>query len=186
MRLLKPVFLRSARGSDRLEAVVSVLLGLLVVASVAVICGRVVADYGHLAATAAADSRSRHQVVATVRPDLPVPSGAASAGGELTSVTATWVSPGGRVHSGVVHLGAGPALPQQVRLWVDGAGAQVAPPLSCSEVFTTAILGGLVWESVVLVVIGGSYLLTRRAMDRHRARLWERDWLRWRGGAITS
>lgn len=90
------------------------------------------------------------------------------------------------MHSGVVHLGAGPALPQQVRLWVDGAGAQVAPPLSCSEVFTTAILGGLVWESVVLVVIGGSYLLTRRAMDRHRARLWERDWLRWRGGAITS
>ncbi|MFI5590060.1 hypothetical protein ACIA5G_33785 [Amycolatopsis sp. NPDC051758] len=185
MRLFKPLFLRSARGPDRLEAVVALLLGLLVLASVAVICGRVVADYDQLTATAAADGRSRHQVAATVRPDLPVPSAAAPAGGGLISVTVTWVAPGGRVRSGVVRLGAGSALPPQVWLWVDGTGAQVAPPLSGSEAFTTAILGGLVWESVVLVVLGGAYLVTRRALDRHRARLRERDWLGRRGGATT-
>lgn len=186
VRLLKPVFLRSARGSDRLEALLALAVSLLVVASVAVICTRVVADYDRLAASAAADARSRHLVVATLRPDIPVPAASESAVGQPTAVTATWTLPGGHVRRGVVQVGAGSALPQHVQVWVDQAGGQVAPPLSGAEVFTTAILGGIVWESVVLIVLGGVSLLVRRGLDRHRSRAWDRDWLRWSGGATTS
>lgn len=175
VRLLKPIFLRSARGADRFEALLLLVVSLLVVVSVAVICRQVVADYDRLAASAAADARARHQVVATLRPDIPVPAGTGSAGGELTPVTATWIAPGGQVRRGVVDVGAGPALPRHVQVWIDQAGGQVAQPLSGAEAFTTAILGGLVWESVVLVVLGGGYLLVRRGLDRRRARLWDRE-----------
>ncbi|WP_460441930.1 Rv1733c family protein [Amycolatopsis stemonae] len=175
VRLLKPVFARSARGSDRLEGLLILAVGLLAVVSVAIVCVHVVADHDRLAASVAADARARHQVVATLRPDLPVPAGAEPAGGELTPVTATWPAPHGQVRRGVVEVGAGPALPQHVQVWVDQAGAQVAPPLTGAEAFTTAILGGVVWESVALLVLGGVYLLFRRGLDRHRARLWDRE-----------
>jgi hypothetical protein len=185
VRLLKPAFLRSARGSGRLEALLALVVSLLVVASVAAICTRVVADYDRLAASVAADARSRHLVVATLRPDIPVPAASDSAGGQAAAVTAMWTSPGGQVRRGVVQVGAGPVLPQHVQVWVDQAGGQVAPPLSGAEVFTTAILGGVVWESVVLIVLGGGYLLLRRGLDKHRARSWDREWLRWSGGATA-
>lgn len=175
-RLLKPIFARSARGTDRLEALLLLVVSLLVVVSVAVIGGHVAADRDRLAASAAADARARHLVVATVRPDIPVPAGSGLAGGELVPVTATWLAPGGQVRRGVVDVGAGPALPQHVQMWIDRAGGQVAPPLSGAEAFTTAILGGLVWEGVVLVALGGVYLLFRRGLDRRRARSWEREW----------
>lgn len=175
IRLLKPIFLRSARGTDRLEAALLLVIGLFVIASVAVICRQVVADYDRLAASSAADARARHLVVATVRPDIPVLAGSASAGGELVPVTATWLAPDGRIQRGVVDVGAGPALPQHVQVWIDRAGGQVAPPLSGAEAFTTAILGGLVWECVVLAVLGGLYLLLRRGLDRRRARYWNRE-----------
>ncbi|MEU0794108.1 hypothetical protein ABZ342_28915 [Amycolatopsis sp. NPDC005961] len=71
-------------------------------------------------------------------------------------------------------------------MWVDRAGRQVAPPLGGAEVVATAILGGVVWESLVLVVVGGVHLLLRREVDRRRARLWDREWLRWCGNATTS
>ncbi|GLY40382.1 hypothetical protein Amsp01_064050 [Amycolatopsis sp. NBRC 101858] len=99
--LLRPIFVRSARGTGRLEVFLLLVLSLLVVVS-----------------------------VATVRPGIPVPAGSASRGG------------------------------------------QAAPPLRGAEAFTTAILGGLVGEGVVLVVLGGVYLLRGAggSQKRHRCR----------------
>ncbi len=42
------------------------------------------------------------------------------------------------------------------------------PPLSGSEVFVTAVLGGALWESAAL---GGACLISRRLLDKRRARL---------------
>ncbi|WP_326948595.1 hypothetical protein OG439_07320 [Amycolatopsis sp. NBC_01307] len=57
---------------------------------------------------------------------------------------------------------------------VPAGRATVAPPLSGSEVFITAVLGGVLWESAALAVLGGVYLIGCRLLDKHRARLWER------------
>jgi hypothetical protein len=172
---VKPIVSRSGRVSDRLEAWVIVVLGLLAAASIAVVGVLSAADYGRLAASAAADVHARHLVVAKLRPDIPVLAGRAPGGASgLKSVTAIWSAPGGQPRRGVVEVGGGAAVPKRVQLWTDQAGRQVAPPLSGSEVFITAVLGGVLWESAALAVLGGVYLISRHLLDKHRARLWDR------------
>ncbi|WP_328649156.1 hypothetical protein OHS58_18395 [Amycolatopsis sp. NBC_00348] len=174
LRLLKPMVSRSGRMPDRLEAWVIALLGLLAAGSVAVVGVLSVADYGRLAASAAADARARHVVSASLRPDIPVPAGRATGVADVASVMAIWSAPDGRSRRGVVQVAVGPVFPEHFQVWTDQVGRQVAPPLSGSEVFITAVLGGVLWESAALAVLGGVYLIGRRLLDKHRARLWER------------
>ncbi len=82
-------------------------------------------------------------------------------------------------------MGAGPGFPKHVEVWIDQAGQQVAPPLSGSEAFVTAVLGGVLWESAALAALGGVYLISRHLLDKHRARLWERALARLRGDATA-
>jgi len=189
LRLVKPIVFRSGRVPDRLEAWVIVLLGLLAAGSIAVVGVLSAADYGRLAASAAADAHARHLVVANLRPDIPAPAGRAPGSGAgapgLTSVTAAWNAPDGQPRRGVVEVGSGAVVPKHVQVWTDQAGRQVAPPLSGSEVFITAVLGGVLWESAALAVLGGVYLIGRHLLDKHRARLWERALARWRGDATA-
>ena len=185
LRLVKPIFIRAARGSDRLEAAVIVVVALLALASVVVVSALSVADYGRMAATAATQAHSRHRVVADLHPGIPVRAAAGSGptAPSLTAVVATWRTPSGHVQRGVVEVARGSAPPSHVAIWTDRSGRQVAPPLTGGEMFTAAVLGGVVWESTALVALGACYLLGRRIMDRHRVRQWERAWSRWRGGA---
>jgi hypothetical protein len=189
LRLVKPIVSRSGRVPDRLEAWVIVVLGLLAAASIAVVGVLSAADYGRLAASAAADAHARHLVVASLRPDIPVPAGRASSGGtgvaDLTSVTAVWSAPNGQSQRGVVQVSGNSVVPKHVQVWINQAGRQVAPPLSGSEVFITAVLGGVLWESAALAALCGVYLISRHLLDKHRARLWERALARWRGDATA-
>ncbi|WP_329048280.1 hypothetical protein OG738_38000 [Amycolatopsis sp. NBC_01488] len=189
LRLVKPIASRSGRLPDRLEAWVIVVLGLLAAVSIAVVGVLSAADYGRLAAAAAAQAHSRHLVAANLRPDIPVPAGRAQGSGsgvaDLRSVTAVWSAPNGQPRRGVVQLGAGPVVPKHVQVWTDQAGRQVAPPLSGPEVFITAVLGGVLWESAALAALGATYLISRHLLDKHRARLWEHALARWRGNATA-
>lgn len=189
LRLLRPIVSRSGRVPDRLEAWAIALLGLLAAGSIAVVGVLSAADYGRLAATTAAETRSHHLVVAKLRPDLPAPPGEASGGGAgiagLMSVTADWSAPDGQSRRGVVQVAGGPAFPAQVQVWTDQTGHRVAAPLRGSDVFITAVVGGVLWESAVLAVLGGVYLISRHLLDKHRARLWERALARLGGNATT-
>ncbi|SEO98416.1 Rv1733c family protein [Amycolatopsis saalfeldensis] len=189
LRLLKPIVSRSGRVPDRLEAWAIVLLGLLAAVSIAVVGVLSAAEYGRLAATAAAEARSHHLTVAKLRPDVPAPPGEAPGGGAgiagLRSVTADWSAPDGRPRRGVVQVARGPALPTQVPVWTDQSGRRVAPPLSGSDAFITAVVGGALAESAALAVLGGGYLVSRRLLDKHRARLWERALAHLGGNATT-
>jgi hypothetical protein len=186
---MRPIISRSGRVPDRLEAWAITLLGLLAAVSIAVVGVLSATDYGRLAAAAAADAHSRHLVVAVLRPDIPprpgeVPGNGAGIGG-LMPVTADWSAPDGQPRRGVVQVAGGPAFPRQVPVWTDQSGRRVTPPLSGSDVFITAVVGGLLWESAVLVGLGGVYLISRRLLDKHRARLWERALARLGGNATT-
>lgn len=184
---MKPIVSRSGRAPDRLEAWVIVVLGLLAAASIALVSVLSAADYSRLAATTATEAHSRHPVSATLRLDIPLPGrttgGAAAA--DLASVTAVWNAPDGQSRGGVVQVAAGPVFPERVQVWTDQAGRQVAPPLSGSEVFLTAVLGGVLWESAALAALGGVYLISRHLLDKHRARLWERALAPLRGDATA-
>lgn len=147
----------------RPEAWVLVVLGLLAAASVVVVGLLSAADYGRLASSAAADAHARHLVVAQLRPDIPAGRAPGAASG-LKAVTATWSAPDGQPRRGVVEVSGGVAVPKSVQVWTDRMGRQVAPPLSGSEVFVTAVLGGVLWESVALAVLGGVYLISRRLL----------------------
>ncbi|WP_329065063.1 Rv1733c family protein [Amycolatopsis sp. NBC_01480] len=189
LRLVRPIISRSGRAPDRLEAWAIVLLGLLAAVSIAVVGVLSATDYGRLAATAAADAHSRHLVTAKLRPDIPLPPGEVSGGGAaiggLRSVTADWSAPDGQPRRGVVQVAAGPSFPAQTPVWTDQSGSRVTPPLGGSEVFLTAVVGGVLWESAILAALGGVYLISRRLLDKHRARLWERALARLGGNATT-
>lgn len=186
LRLVKPLFRRAARASDRLEAAIVVVVALLAIASVAVVGTFSVADYGRMESAVATQVHSRRLVIADLHPGSPVRT-VAGGGTEpsLTAVAATWSTPSGHLQSGVVEVATGSALPRHVQIWIDQSGRQVAPPLTGVEVFIAAVLGGVLWESIALAALGGCYLLARRILARRRARQWERAWSRWRGGAPT-
>ncbi|WIV59208.1 Rv1733c family protein [Amycolatopsis nalaikhensis] len=183
LRLVKPLFRRAARASDQLEAAIVVVVALLAIASVAVVGTLSVADYGRMESAVATQVHSRRLVIADVHPGSPVhvAAGGGSRGPSLTAVAATWSTPSGHLQRGVVEVATGSALPRHVQIWTDQSGRQVAPPLTGVEVFITAVLGGVLWESIALVALGGCYLLGRRILDRRRAQQWERAWSRWRG-----
>jgi hypothetical protein len=175
------------RGTDRVEAVLRLVLVIMLVAVTpagAVAAGRW-ADHQavHRAQVKQATS---HLVTAVLLQNAP----ASGPPDPYTSVQTTWVlarwqPPGQRPRAGEVLALAGTQKGSTVRTWIDSSGAITGPPTDhrviagyvCFAVMATCLLSWL----VLLAACG----LVRRALDRRRLSAWEAEWRasgpRWSG-----
>jgi hypothetical protein len=172
-RLLRPGPL--ARLSDRLEALVVVGRGALVLSSAA--AGRWFA--ASLVESGTAPSpRGAHSVIAKVHRtpgQRPAPDG--SEGAPMPHLyRVTWTAPDGSARSAQLPLQLDPAAPATTKVWVDGRGNRLPQPQDLLDVLVVA--GGFVvgWLLATAVVGYGAYWWARRGLDALRYRRWGREW----------
>jgi hypothetical protein len=166
------------RGTDRVEAVLRLILVILLVAGVpvaAVAAGRW-ADHQALH-WAKAQRAANHQVTAILLRDSPAtrsPDPYSSVQGNW--VPARWQRAGQPPRTGVVFAVAGARKGSTVRIWTDAAGAITDPPPGHRDVV------GDVWVAVITtclvsgLVLLAAWTLVRRALDRRRLSAWEAGW----------
>jgi uncharacterized membrane protein YhaH (DUF805 family) len=166
------------RGTDRVEAILRLVLIILLVAVIpaaAVAAGRW-ADRQALR-QAQAERAADHQVTAVLLENAP----ATGMPDPYTSVQTTWVRarwqpPGQPPRTGEVLAVVGARQGSTVRTWIDRSGAVADPPMEhrviagyiCLAVMITCVLSWLVLLAAVLLV--------RRALDRRRLNAWEAEW----------
>jgi hypothetical protein len=166
------------RGSDRVEAVLRLVLILLVVVAIpvaAVAAGRW-AD--HFALHRAQIQRAaNHQVTAVLLEDAPgtgVPDPYTSV--QTAWVPARWQPPGEPPRTGQVLALVGARKGSTVQTWVDSSGAVTDPPLERRVIVGDvwlAVMATCLMSLLVLLVAG---VLVRRVLDRQRLRAWEAEW----------
>lgn len=93
------------------------------------------------------------------------------------TVVAAWRAPDGTSRTGEVTTASGPGGPgSPVRIWTDGAGAPVPPPMAPGTARTHAVLGGI---GAFLLAAGcveaGRRLIVGRLVRARYAR-WDRAW----------
>jgi hypothetical protein len=166
------------RGTDRVEAVLRLVLIVLLVAVIpaaAVAAGRW-ADHQalHRAQLERATDRLVTAVLLENAPASGVPDPYTSV--QTAWVRARWQPPGQPPRAGDVLAVAGARQGSTVRTWIDRSGAVADPPMEhrviagyiCFAVMITCVLSWLVLLAAVLLV--------RRALDRRRLNAWEAEW----------
>jgi hypothetical protein len=181
VRLLVPGGNPMCRGVDRAEAMSVLLLVLLGVALVPIMLMAGSLTYGSIMATAEAQARSRHQVVATLVEDAQDADGNGNG-----RALARWATPSG-LRTGRVPTTQGQNAGDHVRTWLDEHGRPVVAPASSEDATLGAALvvltGWLTAASVLYLVHTG----VKRVLDRRRYREWGQEWARveprWRTGS---
>jgi hypothetical protein len=166
------------RRSDRLEA--GALLGSLVLAVLLVplLVGLGLAVGRNLASDAARQRATGHSVTAVLLKDSPPV--AVDASGELVAASARtsarWQLPGGGTRDGLVPAEHGLRAGARVRVWL-GADDWPAPlPLSPFRAAATGTLVAVSGWLAALTVLSLGFVGLRHGLDRHRGRVWAREW----------
>ncbi|HWD03243.1 MAG TPA: hypothetical protein VG674_12410 [Amycolatopsis sp.] len=177
-RLLVPGSGSVARTSDRVQA------GLVVVAILVALAAIPFAvSAGSTAYTAQKQQSVRElaedrPAIATLLADGP-PATAAGRSGQLGSpmpTAASWLGPDGVRHVGQVNADRGAHRGDRVRIWVDGSGALVGPPLSPAVVLVNATAAAAGVFAATCLALALAHGITMFVMNRHRARMWQREW----------
>ena len=166
------------RGTDRIEAVLRLVMMIMLVAAVpaaAVVVGQR-ADHRALSA-ARAQQAADHLVNAVLLEQAP----ATGIPDPYTSVQAAWVParwqpPGLPPRTGEVLATAGARKGSTVRTWIDASGAVTSPPPDHRDIvgnICVAVVATCLVSSLVLLASG---TLVRRALDRRRLSAWEAEW----------
>ena len=166
------------RGTDRIEAVLRLVMMIMLVAAVpaaAVVVGQ---RADHLALNRArAQQAADHLVSAVLLEQAP----AAGTPDPYTSVQITWVlsrwqPPGLPPRTGEVLATAGAGKGSTVRTWIDASGAVTHPPPDHRDItgdVTVAVVATCFVSWLVLLAAG---TLARHALDRRRQNAWEAGW----------
>ena len=166
------------RGTDRIEAVLRLVMMIMLVAAVpaaAVVVGQ---RADHLALNRArAQQAADHLVNAVLLEQAP----ATGIPDPYTSVQAAWVlarwrPPGLPPRTGEVLATAGARKGSTVRTWIDASGAVTSPPPDHRDIvgnICVAVVATCLVSSLVLLASG---TLVRRALDRRRLSAWEAEW----------
>lgn len=181
VRLLVPWRSPLARGSDRLQGVLVLLLVVLALAPLALVGPAQGAAEHHLAVAAQAEVAGRERVTATLLEPAALPSaqaGDVAASGLLRpEVPAAWTGPDGRARTGLVAVEPGARAGQRVAVWADDAGTALpdpSPELIVSRAWAQVVLGLLSWWSL----LGFVHLGLDAVLDRQRDRWWTAQWAR--------
>jgi hypothetical protein len=178
-RLLRRFTLGSGplkRGSDRVQFGARILLLLLLLTAVPVALAVATATATQTRSIADAQAADRHLVTATLAEDAALPTDDADHAGPGTSVLATWTSPAGMTHTGIVDVHVDAKAGSTVTIWVDRSGDVTTRPLGDADVVARA-LGYAVptfFGASALAILG--YLGLRGLIDRSRMRRWTADW----------
>jgi beta-lactamase regulating signal transducer with metallopeptidase domain len=159
------------RTTDRIEALVFVLVVVvsLLAAPIAAAIGTAVYDTSRRAY--AEQAETRHTVAATVTDVATSPQIVRTA---TTTVPVRWTADGAE-HTGSVKAQSTVETGDTVEIWVDNNGAQVPAPSPTSRAAMEAAMGALVlWISVVAIT-ATLFTVTRAACDRIRFRRWQHD-----------
>jgi hypothetical protein len=166
------------RGTDRVEAVLRLVIILLMVVAVPVAAVAGGRWANHYALHRAQVQRAvNHQVTAVLLSDAP----AIGTPDPYTSLQTAWVParwqpPGQPPRTGEVLAVAGARKGSTVQTWIDPSGAVTDPPLDHRVVAGDVLLGvtATVLVSGLLLLAAGA--LARRMLDRRRLRAWEAEW----------
>lgn len=160
------------RRCDRIEAVIVALAVLLALAAMplAGVVGSLV--HAEVVDTAEEQQASRTQITATLLADAPPMEPRLLI---TPMVPAAWHWDGRRM---VEKVPANPGARQgdRIDIWVDENGHRVPPPLPVPDAaWDAACLALLTWLGVA-GLLAGTVVLARRALDRQRYAMWEREW----------
>jgi len=166
------------RGTDRVEAILRLVLVILLVVVIpasAVAAGRW-ADRQALR-QAQAERAADHQVTAVLLENAP----ATGVPDPYTSVQTTWVQarwqpPGQPPRTGEVLAVAGARQGSTVRTWIDSSGAVTDPPMDHRVIVGCVFVAAMATCQLSWLVLLAAVLLVRRALDRRRLNAWEAEW----------
>ncbi|MFB6426309.1 hypothetical protein ACFCXC_04955 [Streptomyces microflavus] len=169
------------RANDRREAWVTLgaLLLLVVGAPAAGWAGGALAE-DRLQRSVRAQHEERRATVAVVAERVPGKrrfSGDPDAGTERVPVTAAWSAPDGTPRTGEVTTAPGAGEPgSPVRIWTDGAGLPVPPPMSPGAARTHALLGGVGAFLLAAGAVEAGRRLAVAGLVRRRYALLDQEW----------
>ncbi|WP_433829890.1 Rv1733c family protein [Actinoplanes sp. CA-015351] len=89
---------------------------------------------------------------------------------------ARWTGPDGGPHSGLVPVGAAARLGDTISVWVDDRGQLRGPPVDRDPV-AQAVMAGVATILCLLAALAGLRRIGLVLLDRHRSRVWQREWL---------
>ncbi|MEE1733158.1 hypothetical protein ACIPM5_18065 [Streptomyces microflavus] len=169
------------RATDRREAWVTLgaLLLLVVGAPAAGWAGGALAE-DRLQRSVRAQHEERRATVAVVAERVPGKrrfSGDPDAAAERVPVTAAWSAPDGTPRTGEVTTAPGAGEPgSPVRIWTDGAGLPVPPPMSPGAARTHALLGGFGAFLLAAGAVEAGRRLAVAGLVRRRYALLDQEW----------
>jgi hypothetical protein len=166
------------RGTDRVEAILRLILVILLVTAVpaaAVAAGR---KADHAARHRAQVQRSADHLVAAV---LLRNARATGSPGPSTSlqggwVPARWQLPGQPPRTGEVFAVAGAPKGSTVRIWTGPAGAITDPPLGHRAIVGDVCVAVMATCLVSWLMLLAAWMLGRHVLDRRRLSAWEAGW----------
>jgi hypothetical protein len=166
------------RGTDRVEAVLRLVIILLMVVAVPAAAVAAARWADHYALHRAQVQRAvNHQVTAVLLSDAPA-IGTPDPNTSLQTawVPARWQPPGQPPRTGEVLAVAGARKGSTVRTWIDPSGAVTDPPLDHRVIagdVLIAVTATFLVSGLLLLAAGA---LARRVLDRRRLRAWEAEW----------
>ena len=163
------------RRVDRAESVAALVAVLLVIAMIPVALAIGSAARSSGLAESAAERTARHPVTATLLADVPDLVGDANVGTQLAS-PATWRTPDGKGHTGLVPAWPGSATGQQVPIWLDNSGALVNAPLTADQAYWRGVLSALLVMLGSVVCCAFALAGLRWWGNRRRYERWDQEW----------
>jgi hypothetical protein len=167
------------RGSDRLQLAARLVVVLSVLLAPLVAVAAAGAATTHLQAVADTQAAERTHVQAVLLQNVPDPTrgaGYTDVSSASVPVRAEWPLPGGGVREGLVLAAPGAPAGSTVPVWVDRAGALVAPPLDRAGIPGSAVAVGALPLIGLPVLTWLLYALCCTALNAYRDRRWARDW----------
>jgi len=164
------------RRTDRLQTATAVGLGLLFL-----ICAPIVAVAGarwtHGAGLAQQRTeRAWHQVTAVALQSAQPSADGYAAQWEQLGVLARWVAPSGAQRMGEVPAPASILAGQPLRIWVNGSGWPIGPPLSPRQLATRDIGVAALLPTVLAALLLAVGWLARWLLNRRKITDWETAW----------
>jgi hypothetical protein len=166
------------RGTDRIEAVLRLVLVVLLVAAVPAVAVLAGQRADHQALNRAHAQRAADHLVtavllehppATRTPDPYTPA-------QTAWVQARWQPPGLPPRTGEVLAPEGARQGSTVQIWIGTSGAITDPPMDHRDVVGDVCIAVVVTCLVAWLALLASGALVRRALERRRLNAWEAEW----------
>lgn len=165
-----------ATYGDRIEGAV-LALGVVVAFLAVPVAGAVGSEtYATYKSRVEVEQTNRSQVDAVLVEDAPEMSGHSEVAVETASVTAAYRLPDGTVREGLVQAPYDAASGATVRIWIDGSGEVVEPPMTSDGAVISAFVIALLLWSGAAGLMAFFYVVVRFLHMRIRLRWWKLEW----------